>query len=90
MKRRNFISLLAVMAAAGALSACGASSSSAGAGSTAASGSADRRSQTRRATSSGQSPATRRNAILPCKAQRSARGRSVSRHWKKRRTPPSW
>ena len=37
MKRRNFISLLAVMAAAGALSACGASSSSAGAGSTAAS-----------------------------------------------------
>ena len=37
MKRRNFISLLAVMAAAGALSACGASSSSSGAGSTAAS-----------------------------------------------------
>ena len=37
MKRRNFISLLAVMAAAGALSACGASSSAEGAGSTAAS-----------------------------------------------------
>ena len=37
MKRRNFISLLAVMAAAGALSACGSSSSAAGAGGTASS-----------------------------------------------------
>ena len=40
MKRRNFISLLAVMAAAGALSGCGSSSSAAGAGSTAGSGEA--------------------------------------------------
>ena len=37
MKRRNFISLLAVMAAAGALSACGSSSSAAGADGTASS-----------------------------------------------------
>ena len=43
MKRRNFISLMAVLAAAGALSACGSSSSAAGASSaasTAASGEA--------------------------------------------------
>ena len=40
MKRRNFISLLAVMAAAGALGGCGSSSSAAGAGSTAGSGEA--------------------------------------------------
>ena len=40
MKRRNFISLLAVMTAAGALSGCGSSSSAAGAGSTAGSGEA--------------------------------------------------
>ena len=37
MKRKNFISLLAVMAAAGALSACGSSSSAAGADGTASS-----------------------------------------------------
>ncbi len=35
MKRRNFISLMAVLAAAGALSACGSSSSAAGASSAA-------------------------------------------------------
>ena len=40
MKRRNFISLLAVMAAAGALGGCGSSSSAAGAGSAAGSGEA--------------------------------------------------